>query len=375
MTLGAGSLTKAIGSVGVDGVLRSTGTATAPAVVTVLSDDTIGGDSDAGSTATQNTPYRVDLHAGGVVLLDSAQVHQGTLTSSALSDTSTSTLTATNSEIIDSKVELNFFGGGASAATFTGNTFTRSSLYLANIAAPVLSGNTFADGAGFGSGLVPASPVYLVGIGDLAGIGANTATGTAAQQLFVIVNSSVRTSWTLQPGYVYGLSDITVLGGATMAATDGTSVESLGGLDVLDGGTLTAVGTTFGTWEGTPAGDITVRPGGTAAITLSDLSVPLTANLGFTGLQPAADVSVSLSTAVAITNLPKDLPGMTAVDGTGSSVGFASSHTHLCLPPAVPPAESPAADDRRVLWDVEGTVGRLDSPPCPPGYTESEGHP
>ena len=193
LTLGAGAKVKVRYDLDVAGTLRSTGTSTSRALVTSVYDDTVGGDAANTIGLAKDNPFRVDLQAGGVVQLAGADLRFGRLTNSSLTSGSLGSFTVRTSAIRNSKVELNFFGGGASAATFTGNTFTRSSVYLANIAAPVLSGNTFADGAGFGSGLVPASPVYLTVIGDLAGIGANTATGTAAQQLFVIVNSSVRT--------------------------------------------------------------------------------------------------------------------------------------------------------------------------------------
>jgi len=153
-----------------------------------------------------------------------------------------------------------------------------------------------------------------------------------------------------------------------MTATNGTEVKSLGTLDVVDGGTLTATGATFAG----AGGDIQVRPGGTADFTLSTLTAPLTANVGSIGSLQSADVSVILSTASAIGNLPKDLPGMSAVDGAGSAVAVASSHTHLCIPPTANP---PLPTITRTLWDVEGTIGRVDSPPCPLGYTEAKGHP
>ncbi len=393
LTLGAGSVVKAPSDrtgIEVQGALRSTGTATSPAVVTSVHDDTVGGNTDGVTVSPDERGMKIDLVGGGSINLDQAELRYGRLWDYDVNGyTPTASVVVTNSLIRDAEVDL--FAARTSARLQT-NTFTRSTLSLQTLDAPVVQGNTFIDGAPMGYGYLSASPVYVGGVADLSGITANTATGTPAQRTFAFSSSHVRTAWTLAPatGHLHSFNNVTIDAGATLTVPSGAVLKNTGSLIVAKGGTLTARAARFTSLgDDTVGGDtdpsdahpswpgIDVQLGATLSATgstFTNASIAIEANINWAiDPSPYATVTVGGSGTFAgngfdITNGPKDRLGGAAVDAGGSGASIVSSHQHLCVPPpltTLPVVSIP-------IWDVEGD-GRIDGM-CLPTYTEVKGH-
>ena len=174
---------------------------------------------------------------GGVATFDHAAIHWGTVYTWAADDaTPRATISAARSSFTEAVVELT-----RGAIAITSSTFTRARLELRETAKPLLQDNTFVDGGDLET--TRRYPVFMYSIGDLADVRRNTTTGTGRARVIDIVASTVATSWTVDPGAVYAISNVLVASGGTMTVGPGALVKSsgLGAPSVL--GTLAVAGT------------------------------------------------------------------------------------------------------------------------------------
>ncbi len=378
-------------SIRVEGTLRVSATEATRPILTSAVDDSVGGSTDCnGGRSYEPTAGDFDIQVlpGGTLDLDQADLRFAGITTP--SSEGTPTVTVRNSALRDSYLQLS-----RGDVRFKSNSFVRTPLWLQSLSAPVVQDNTFAD-----SQLSDGSatqPLLVDKVGDLAGIHSNTATGGAVQRTFYIMQSTVASSWTVDPANngVYRLDGVTVADGATMTVSSDAVLKNSGdaSLTVSKGGTLKATDATFtsygddsvegdsdgddgpGTWSG-----IDAELGSTVTISgslLKNASIAIDANSGWeTSTTPYADVTVTGSTfegnGFDIENGYKDWPLIgkpVTVIGSAVNPALVSFHWHTCVPP---PTDPPLPTVEIKIWDVEWGVP---DDTCPPDYTERKNHP
>ena len=217
-------------SLGVDGTLTVGAAGTTSVVMTSWHDDSAGGDTDGQGRAPAVGDWTLNVGSGGTLNLRRADFRFVKMSMNS------GTISAARSSFTEAVVELT-----RGAIAITSSTFTRARLELRETAKPLLQDNTFVDGGDLET--TRRYPVFMYSIGDLADVRRNTTTGTGRARVIDIVASTVATSWTVDPGAVYAISNVLVASGGTMTVGPGALVKSsgLGAPSVL--GTLAVAGT------------------------------------------------------------------------------------------------------------------------------------
>jgi hypothetical protein len=423
MTVSPGAIVKFVvgpDEVDVQGSLQVSGSASAPVILTSWLDDTAGGDSNNDGTRSVPTgsEYIWIVEPGAVVSVDHVDARYGDVGAGFAStppDGRSLAVTVTNSTWRDGRIQVQNVGSGMfrlvsntltrSGATASGgqaiiqsNVLVGSQVDVAGVAAPVVRSNRFVG---------TASPLNVIGVGDLAGVGANSASGSPIQRVFTVSSSTVASSWTVDPATsaIYQLQNLTIADGGTLTASAGAIVKGADTgltIDVENGGVLNASNTTFtsaaddsaggdtnddgndsapGSWSGIRAefGSTITIDGG--ALTHALIGIDANPGQEVDLLTPFASVQATNMHFSAndfdIRNGYKDWEHVgKAVDATGSSVdpALVSSHEHLCIPTVETDPPLPVIPIK--IWDVKFGLLSFGDEKCPPvDYVEEKAHP